>query len=250
MFHPQGPTLRELAEQALSSTEHGYDLLAPKFDYTPFRTPDAVLQPAFTALEQLAPFDSGLDLCCGTGAALRRLLPLCRTRAVGLDLSRGMLDVGRLGENGVPGVAALDWVRGDALALPFAPGSFDLVVSFGAFGHFLKADQERLLAEVRRVLAPGGRFAFVTAEMPPPWSARYWLGRGFNAAMRVRNRLVHPPFIMYYLTFVLSNVRRALERLDLDVHAEALPGALGRRGLRLVIAKAPRPSAPGPARSP
>lgn len=248
MFHPQGPTLRELAEQALSSTERGYDLLAPKFDYTPFRTPDAVLRPAFEALDTLAPFGSGLDLCCGTGAALRLLRPLCRTRAVGLDLSRGMLDVGRVRQNGAPG--PLDWVRADALTLPFAPESFDLVVSFGAFGHFVEADQNRLLAEVRRVLAPGGRFAFVTAEMPPTWSARYWLGRGFNAAMRVRNRLVQPPFIMYYLTFVLSDVRRALERLGLEVDAAPLPGALDWRGLRLVIAKAPPRPAPAPARSP
>ena len=43
MFDPEGPTLFELARQALSSTEHGYDLLAPKFDVTPFRTPDAIL---------------------------------------------------------------------------------------------------------------------------------------------------------------------------------------------------------------
>ena len=39
MFSPQGPSLRELAIQALSSVEDGYDLLAPKFDHTPFRTP-------------------------------------------------------------------------------------------------------------------------------------------------------------------------------------------------------------------
>ena len=34
MFHPNGPSFFELVEQALSSTERGYDLLAPKFDYT------------------------------------------------------------------------------------------------------------------------------------------------------------------------------------------------------------------------
>ena len=43
MFGPEGPSLRELAVQALSSVEHGYDLLAPKFDHTPFRTPGRVL---------------------------------------------------------------------------------------------------------------------------------------------------------------------------------------------------------------
>lgn len=35
MFTSEGPTVRELAVQALSSVEHGYDLLAPKFDHTP-----------------------------------------------------------------------------------------------------------------------------------------------------------------------------------------------------------------------
>ncbi len=43
VFSPQGPSVRELATQALSSVEGGHDLLAPKFDHTPFRTPDGVL---------------------------------------------------------------------------------------------------------------------------------------------------------------------------------------------------------------
>lgn len=37
MFSPHGPSLRELAIQALSSVERGYDLLAPKFEHTPDR---------------------------------------------------------------------------------------------------------------------------------------------------------------------------------------------------------------------
>ncbi|MGW4568791.1 hypothetical protein ACWEN3_42765, partial [Streptomyces sp. NPDC004561] len=68
MFGPEGPTLRELAVQALSSVEHGYDLLAPKFDHTPFRTSDVVLDSVAEALAGLGPFEDGLDLCCGTGA--------------------------------------------------------------------------------------------------------------------------------------------------------------------------------------
>ena len=43
VFSPQGPSMGELAVQALSSVEGGYDLLAPKFDCTPFRTSDGVL---------------------------------------------------------------------------------------------------------------------------------------------------------------------------------------------------------------
>ena len=52
MFSPQGPSLRELAVQALSSVEGGYDLLAAKFDHTPFRTPDGILDATAVALRR------------------------------------------------------------------------------------------------------------------------------------------------------------------------------------------------------
>src|SRR5215211_3665041 len=128
MFSPQGPTLRELAVQALSSVEHGYDLLAPKFDHTPFRTPDVVLDAVGQVLRELGPFGSGLDLCCGTGAGTGVLRQVCGERITGVDISAGMLAVARQHEG-----ADVDWVRADARALPFGP-VFDLAVSFGAFG--------------------------------------------------------------------------------------------------------------------
>src|ERR687894_411926 len=83
MFSPEGPSLRELAVQALSSVERGYDLLAPKFDHTPFRTPDAVLDAVESALRRTGPFDAGLDLCCGTGAGVGVLAGVCRGPAGG-----------------------------------------------------------------------------------------------------------------------------------------------------------------------
>src|SRR5438445_1940611 len=103
MFHPNGPTFFELAEQALSSTEKGYDLLAPKFDYTPFRTPDWILESVGSQLTSLGSFGLGLDVCCGTGAAMRMLRPLCRDRVVGLDFSQGMLAVARQRTADAPG---------------------------------------------------------------------------------------------------------------------------------------------------
>jgi ubiquinone/menaquinone biosynthesis C-methylase UbiE len=238
VFHPRGPTLRELAVQALSSTEHGYDLIAPKFDYTPFRTPDVVLRAVAGALAGLGPFESALDLCCGTGAGMRMLRALCRGRVVGLDRSRGMLEVGRRTQLDAPGSSRLEWVRGDALALPLG-AAFDLVVSFGAFGHILRRDQPALLQEVRRVLRPGGRFVFVTSTMPRPWTRRYWLARGFNSAMHVRNRLVSPAFVMYYLTFLLPQVGHDLERLGMSVEVSALEGVTRPGNLHLVVATAP-----------
>lgn len=165
MFSPEGPSLRELAVQALSSVERGYDLLAPKFDHTPFRTPDSVLDSVAQALTRMGPFDAGLDLCCGTGAGVDVLGRVCRERVVGVDFSAGMLDVAR---ERVPATGPRpEWVRADARALPFGP-AFDLVVSFGAFGHFLPAELPGLFAQVRSVLRPGGRFAFPVVAPPRP----------------------------------------------------------------------------------
>ena len=142
MFSPEGPSVRELTMQALSSVEGGYDLLAPKFDHTPFRTPDAVLDATAGALRALGPFGSGLDMCCGTGAGMRVLKSVCQGPVMGVDFSTGMLAQARRAHPDAT------WVRADVRALPFA-GAFDLAVSFGADGHFLAAERPALFASVR-----------------------------------------------------------------------------------------------------
>jgi ubiquinone/menaquinone biosynthesis C-methylase UbiE len=239
VFHPNGPTLRELATQALSSTETGYDLLAPKFDRTPFRTPDAILQEVAESLRAGPDFDCGLDLCCGTGGGMEMLRDFCCEQVVGLDFSRGMLAVARERQAGASGTPKLEYVRGNALVLPFGP-VFDIVVCFGAFGHILKEDQPLFMSEVARVLRPGGRFVFLTSYMPPPWSARHLLARGFNAAMHLRNLMVSPAFVMYYLTFLLPGVQRLCEDVGLKVEIRQLEEcARSWKGLHLVTATRP-----------
>jgi SAM-dependent methyltransferase len=200
MFSPQGPSLRELTVQALSSVEGGYDLLAPKFDRTPFRTSDGVLDATAEALRPFGPFDSGLDVCCGTGAGMRVLEPLCEGQVTGVDFSAGMLARARSAHPDAR------WVRADARALPF-DGAFDLAVSFGALGHFLPAERPALFAGVHRALRPGGVFAFPVGARPSVGSARYWALLGFDLAMRARNAVRRPPFVMYYLTGRLPALR-------------------------------------------
>ncbi|WP_156722023.1 class I SAM-dependent methyltransferase [Streptomyces apocyni] len=242
MFTPQGPTFRELAVQALSSVERGYDLLAPKFDHTPFRTPDEVLDSTANVLSQLGPFDYGLDLCCGTGAGLDVLRQVCRERVTGVDSSAGMLAVARASA-AVPRTAPrADLVRADARALPFR-SAFDLVVSFGAFGHFLPHERPELFAQVHAALRPGGRFAFPVAAPARPGSPAYWTLLAFDTGMRVRNALWRPRFVMYYRRFGLARVREELVRAGFAVEAVetyALP-EVGRRPdgtprCRLVVA--------------
>ncbi|MCX5414426.1 class I SAM-dependent methyltransferase [Streptomyces sp. NBC_00059] len=239
---PQGPTLRELAVQALSSTMRGYDLLAPKFDLTPYRTPDRVLDAVADAVRPLGPFDRGLDVCCGTGAGVGVLRELCRERVTGVDFSAGMLGVARSAHT-VPSAPAegpaVDWVRADARALPFAP-AFDLALSFGAFGHFLPEERPTLFDQVYASLRPGGVFVFPVGAPPAVGSRAYWSLLGFDVAMRVRNALWHPRFIMYYRTFPLAGVVDDLVRTGFEVRLLPLE-ALGRRPdgsprARLVVA--------------
>ncbi|MGN9763265.1 methyltransferase domain-containing protein [Streptomyces sp. SD31] len=240
MFSPEGPSLRELAVQALSSVQRGYDLLAPKFDHTPFRTPDSVLSAVTSALARTGPYDDGLDLCCGTGAGVEVLAEVCRRSVTGVDFSAGMLDVARRQVKAEGTRVA--WVHADARALPFAP-AFDLVVSFGAFGHFLPRELPGLFAQVRSVLRPGGTFAFPVVAPARPTSPVYWMLVGFDAVMRVRNAVWRPPFVMYYRAFRLGEVRSELARAGFQVELRAL-SEFGRRRdgsprVRMVVARRP-----------
>lgn len=103
------------------------------------------------------PGDRVLDVCCGTGdlavAAERR-----GGRVVGLDFSERMLERARRKSG------TIEWVRGDALALPFADGEFDAATV--GFGVRNLADLEGGLRELRRVLRPGGRVAVLEITRP------------------------------------------------------------------------------------
>ena len=235
MFHPQGPTFWELARQCLSSTERGYDLFAPKFDYTPFRTPDEVLTGLAKFLGPPRSIDAALDVCCGTGAAIEILRPLCRKRVVGIDFSRGMLDEARRHFPDAPGQAPVELVQGEVLEMDFRE-EFDLAITAGSLGHILPRDEPRFVERIWAALVPGGKFTFVTAEMPPWWSRRYLFSRSFNAAMHVRNTFWRPPFVMFYLTFLWPQVGPLLEKqgFHVEMHPDVYSGRL--RPLKVVVA--------------
>jgi SAM-dependent methyltransferase len=99
-----------------------------------------------------------LDICAGLGGPARFLATRRGCRVVGVELHPGRAAgmrrlTARVGLAGRVGV-----VRGDATALPFGARRFDACVSQEALLHI--ADKGAVLAEVRRVLRPGGRLAF------------------------------------------------------------------------------------------
>lgn len=107
--------------------------------------------------EVVWPGDRVLDACCGTGdlavAAEQR-----GGRVVGLDFSERMLERARRKSG------AVEWVRGDALALPFGDADFDAATV--GFGVRNLEDLEGGLRELRRVLRPGGKLAVLEITRP------------------------------------------------------------------------------------
>ncbi len=111
------------------------------------------------------PEERGLDLCCGTGDVARALArspsAAGKTFVVGLDFTGEMLDIAR---RITPESLPVRYERGDALALPFADGEFQILTV--AYGLRNLADLDRGLREAHRVLGPGGRL--VSLEFGKP----------------------------------------------------------------------------------
>lgn len=104
-----------------------------------------------------------LDLCCGTGdmtAALVALRPAAGQPVIGLDFSSEML---ARAQTKYP-AANVRWVEADAMALPYPDSSFDLVTA--AFGFRNLANYSAGLAEIRRVLRPGGSVGILECNQP------------------------------------------------------------------------------------
>jgi ubiquinone/menaquinone biosynthesis C-methylase UbiE len=119
--------------------------------------PDDVVEAAVVAAVGDEPVGSLLDLGTGTGRMLQLLAPLAG-RAIGVDASHAMLAVARANLE-KHGLARVELRQGDIYALPFARGSFDLVLIHQVL-HFLD-DPARALRGAASVLAPGGRLIIV-----------------------------------------------------------------------------------------
>jgi SAM-dependent methyltransferase len=145
-----------------------------------------------------------LDLGCGEG---RHTIHLARQgwRVTAFDLEPLALRRARASARAA-GVRA-DFARGDALHLRFPAASFDLVLDYGCFHHVVMRDWPRYVAQVRRVLRPGGDLILSV------FSTKF---KHHPAERRRRNWIVHRNHYDHF--FTPAEIRRAF-RASFDMRA-------------------------------
>jgi SAM-dependent methyltransferase len=123
---------------------------------------------------QLEVNDAVLDVATGTGV-VAITAARAGARVTALDLTPQLLEVAR--ENArISRHTEIVWTEGDAEDLPYADASFDVVLS--QFGHMFAPRPDVVMAQIRRVLKPHGRVAFVT------WPPEHLVGRIFAFVAR------------------------------------------------------------------
>jgi SAM-dependent methyltransferase len=130
-----------------------------------------------------------LEVGCGRGGFaiwLSKKLP--QFRIVGLDFSLAAIEIAR--ESATPQESSVEFVQGDAEALPFEDAMFDLVISCECMEHVPHPPQ--MAREMARVLKPGGRFCLTTENylngMLIGWLHSWLTGRPFNSGSGVQPR--------------------------------------------------------------
>jgi ubiquinone/menaquinone biosynthesis C-methylase UbiE len=139
------------------------------------------LQIVGETLCEAAELDAGsrvLDVACGNGNA-SLAAARCFCRVTGLDYVPALLERAR--ERAAAERLRVDFVEGDAEALPFADAAFDLALS--TFGVMFAPDQEQAAHELVRVVRPGGKIALAN------WTQEGFVGRVFTAV----GKQVPPP---------------------------------------------------------
>jgi SAM-dependent methyltransferase len=167
-LHPTGRTCdRRPSGVSPSVSSSAYDELASVYDR--WLSGDMNAAPCLKFYIALLADEDGRVLELGTGTGrISRILAAAGVRVIGLDASAPMLALNRAADP----AGAL--VRGEFAALPFRPG-FDVVVCpMRTIGHLLSGHERAcLLAEVHRVLRPGGRFVFDHYNIDLDWAAAH-----------------------------------------------------------------------------
>jgi ubiquinone/menaquinone biosynthesis C-methylase UbiE len=113
--------------------------------------------------------DTVLDVACGPGLVACAFATVAR-QVTGIDLTPAMIEQAK-NLQAQKGLTNMEWRVGDVLPLPYADGSFSLVITRYSFHHFL--DPQAVFREMVRVCAPQGTIMVVDVVLPPEKVAAY-----------------------------------------------------------------------------
>jgi ubiquinone/menaquinone biosynthesis C-methylase UbiE len=147
-------------------------------DYNKIAALTVVVNETLVSSAEVAPGEDVLDIATGTGHSALAAARI-GARVTGIDYVGALLDIAR--QRAAAERLHADFVEAPAEHLPFADGSFDVVLS--AIGVMFAADHQRAAAELVRVVRPGGRIALAS------WTATGFVG----GILGVVGRHVSPP---------------------------------------------------------
>jgi len=128
-----------------------------------------------------------LDVATGTGDFALEALKLNPEKRTGLDISEGMLEVGRRKIEKRGAAQRIEMVTGDGENIPFQENKFDAVIV--AFGVRNFENLERGLAEMLRVMKPGGVVAIIEFSKPRTFPMKQLYGFYFRSVLPLLGRL-------------------------------------------------------------
>lgn len=166
---------------------------------------------------------SALDIATGTGDLAVSLAQAGIAKVVGLDLSEGMLALGRKKIAAQNLSDRIEMVQGDSENLPFDDNSFDAVTV--AFGVRNFENLEKGLAEINRVLKPGGIFVVLETSVPTKFPFR----QGY---------FLHTRYLLPFMGKILSRDQKAYSYLSKSAaafpHGEKFNNILKKKGFNKV----------------
>lgn len=181
-YSPEG-SKREQVERMFDNISPKYDLLNRLFSLGI----DQAWRRKVVRLVGREKVDRLLDVATGTGD-LAIMASKKATRVTGIDISEGMLDHGRVKVKQRGLQDRIELLKADSAELPFAEGTFDVVTV--AFGVRNFEQLEKGIAEMRRVLKPGGRMFILEFSKPQRTPFRQLFRFYFHRVMPFIGRLV------------------------------------------------------------
>jgi demethylmenaquinone methyltransferase / 2-methoxy-6-polyprenyl-1,4-benzoquinol methylase len=220
MINKKRPDWNASLQQMFSSISKRYDLLNTLMSFGQ----DKRWRKSFFELARIPPCGTLLDVGAGTGEiALEAKRTHPDLKVTALDLTQDMMKVGRSKDHGQD----ILWIQGDALRLPFADESFDVVTS----GYLIRnvPDVTRSFREQMRVVRKGGRVVCLETCPPKNHFLKPLIGLYFKIAIPLLGGLVSGQWNAYRYLPASIQAFKTPQEISRIMEDSGLTGIVSRR---------------------